>query len=54
MSTEEKQTELSEEQLQAMYMFLSINYESFTTEELEQWKVIMEKIDPNFNNETED
>jgi hypothetical protein len=48
------QKEITEEQLQALYMFISMNYESFTPHELEHWKIILEKIDPEFNNESED
>lgn len=43
--------ELTEEQLDAIYIFLSMNWETFTEEEKEYWKIIMEKIDPEFNYE---
>ena len=43
--------EISEEQLEALYIFLSINWETFTDDEKEYWKTIMEKIDPEFNYE---
>lgn len=43
--------EISEEQIEALYIFLSINWETFTDDEKEYWKIIMEKIDPEFNYE---
>lgn len=45
--------ELSEEQLQALYIYIAMNYESFDDGEKEYWKLIMEKLDPEFNNEEE-
>jgi hypothetical protein len=46
-----EQLEITEEQIQALYMFLSINWETFTDDEKQYWKIIMEKIDPEFNDE---
>jgi hypothetical protein len=46
-----KQQEISEEEIEALYIFLSLNWEEFKEEEKEYWKIIMEKIDPEFNNE---
>ena len=43
--------EISEEQIEALYIFLSISWEIFTEDEKEYWKIIMEKIDPEFNYE---
>jgi hypothetical protein len=43
--------EISEEQLEALYIFLSISWETFTDDEKEYWKIIMEKIDPEFSYE---
>lgn len=43
--------EITEEQIEALYIFLSINWETFTEEEKEYWKIIMEKIDPEFDYE---
>ena len=43
--------EISEEQIEALYIFLSISWETFTEDEKEYWKIIMEKIDPEFNYE---
>ena len=45
--------EITEEQIEALYIFLSINWETFTEEEKEYWKIIMEKIDPEFDYEYE-
>jgi hypothetical protein len=45
--------EITEEQIEALYIFLSINWETFTKEEKEYWKIIMEKIDPEFDYEYE-
>ena len=43
--------EISEEQIESLYIFLSISWETFTDDEKEYWKIIMEKIDPEFNYE---
>ena len=43
-------SEISQEQLQAIYVFLSINYEDMTTEEKLYWNYILEKIDPEYGN----
>ena len=41
--------EITDDQIEALYIFLSINWETFTEEEKEYWKIIMEKIDPEFD-----
>ena len=46
-----EQQEISEEEIEAIYIFLSISWETFTDEEKQYWKIIMEKIDPEFNYE---
>jgi archaellum component FlaC len=54
MSQEEEkieQLEITEEQLDALYMFLSLDWESLTDDEKHYWRIIMEKIDPQFNDE---
>ena len=54
MSQEEEkieQLEVTDEQIQALYMFLSLNWESLTDDEKQYWRIIMEKIDPEFNDE---
>ena len=43
--------EITDDQIEALYIFLSINWETFTEEEKEYWKIIMEKIDPEFDYE---
>ena len=49
MEKQEKQEEkLTESQLNALYMYLDMNADSMTAEELEMWKVILEKVDPEF------
>ena len=46
-----KDIELTEEDLDGLYMFLAMNYENFTEDEKLYWNIIMEKLDPNFKNE---
>jgi hypothetical protein len=43
--------EITEEQIDALYVFLSMNWESLTDQEKDHWRVIMEMIDKNFNDE---
>jgi hypothetical protein len=43
--------EITEEQLDALYILLSLNWETLTDDEKEYWKIIMEKIDKNFNDD---
>jgi FKBP-type peptidyl-prolyl cis-trans isomerase (trigger factor) len=43
-----KEIELTEEDLQAMYMYLAMNYETFSEDEKLYWNIIMEKLDPEF------
>jgi hypothetical protein len=43
--------EITEEQIDALYVLLSLNWETLTDDEKEYWKIIMEKIDKNFNDE---
>jgi hypothetical protein len=40
---------LTEDQLQALYIYLSMNYESMDENEKKAWYLIMEKIDKEFN-----
>ena len=46
-----KDIELTEEDLEGIYMFLAMSYEDFSDEEKLYWNIIMEKLDKNFNNE---
>jgi hypothetical protein len=43
--------EITEEQIDALYVFLSMNWESLTDQEKDHWRVIMEMVDKNFNDE---
>jgi hypothetical protein len=52
MNTENKETEkpqLTEEELQGMYMYLSMNYEQMTQEQKDTWIMLMNELDPEFN-----
>lgn len=46
-----KDIELTEEDLDGLYMFLAMSYENFTEEEKQYWNIIMEKLDPDFQHE---
>lgn len=46
-----KDIDLTEEDLDGLYMFLAMNYDTFTNEEKQYWNIIMEKLDPDFKNE---
>ena len=53
MNTENKETnkpQLTEEELQGMYMYLSMHYEQMTQEEKNTWIVLMNELDPEFSN----
>jgi hypothetical protein len=57
MNIENKETikpELTEEELQGLYMYLSMHYEELTEEEKKNWTLIMMELDPEFNNIEED
>jgi hypothetical protein len=43
------ENKLTDEQIQALYIYLSMNYESMDEEEKKVWYTIMEKIDSEFN-----
>ena len=43
-----KEIELSEKDLDAIYFYLEMNFEGMTEEEKEFWTKILEKIDKNF------
>jgi hypothetical protein len=42
--------ELTEEELQGLYMYLSMHYEQMTQEEKNVWVVLMNQLDSEFNN----
>lgn len=50
----EKQIELTEEKLQSIYIYLSAFMENMPSEELEMWKTILEKYDPEFNDQEDE
>lgn len=43
--------QLSEEELQAVYIYLAMHYEDMEEEEKQYWNYIMEKIDPEYGKE---
>ena len=43
------ENKLTDDQIQALYIYLSMNYESMDEEEKKVWYHIMEKIDIEFN-----
>jgi len=56
MNIENKETikpQLTEEELQGLYMYLSMNYEEFTEEEKMNWTLVMKELDPEFNDQDE-
>jgi len=53
MNTENKQTnksQLTEDELQGIYLYLSMYYEQMTQEQKNTWIVLMNEFDPEFNN----
>ena len=57
MNIENKETikpELTEEELQGLYMYLSMHYEELTEEEKKNWTLIMMELDPEFDDYEED
>jgi arsenate reductase-like glutaredoxin family protein len=57
MNIENKETikqQLTEEELQGLYMYLSMNYEDMNNEEKKYWYELMNELDPEFNNIEED
>jgi hypothetical protein len=40
---------LTDDQIQALYMYLSMNYEEMDSDEKKAWYYIMQKIDSEFN-----
>jgi len=43
--------EITEEQIHAIYLFLSMNYDEMTIDEKLYWHFILEKIDPEYGTE---
>jgi hypothetical protein len=53
MNTENKETEkpqLTEDELQGIYLYLSMYYEQMTQEEKNTWIILMNELDPEFSN----
>ena len=46
-----KYLEISEDELQAIYIYLAMNYEEMTMDEKLYWTYILEKIDPEYGTE---
>ena len=56
MDIENKETikpQLTEEELQGVYMYLSMHYEELTEEEKKNWTLLMKELDPEFDNHDE-
>jgi len=52
MNTENKETEkpqLTEDELQGIYLYLSMYYEQMTQEQKDTWIMLMNELDPEFN-----
>lgn len=45
---EEEKIEITEKHLDAIYMYIEMNFEEMTEEEKNIWLTILQKIDPNF------
>jgi hypothetical protein len=53
MNTENKETnkqQLTDDELQGIYLYLSMYYEQMTQEEKNTWIMLMNELDPEFNN----
>lgn len=46
-----EKNELTEEQLEALYIYLSLNYDSFSEEEKKFWFELMNELDQEFKQE---
>lgn len=56
MDTENKEINkpnLTEEELQGLYVYLSMHFKEFTQEQKNVWILLMKQLDPEFN-DTED
>jgi hypothetical protein len=52
MNTENKETnkpQLTEDELQGIYLYLSMYYEQMTQEQKDTWIMLMNELDPEFN-----
>ena len=50
-TTEQQELKLKESQLQALYAYLALSYDSMTKEEQNDWNILLEIIDPEYNEE---
>ena len=46
-----EKNEITEEQLEALYIYLSLNYDSFSEEEKKFWFELMNELDQEFKQE---
>ena len=46
-----EKNEITEEQLEALYIYLSLNYDSFNDEEKKFWFELMDELDQEFKQE---
>ena len=46
-----EKNEITEEQLEALYIYLSLNYDSFSDEEKKFWFELMNELDQEFKQE---
>lgn len=47
----EESVEISKDQLNAIYIYLAMNYDEMLIDEKLYWNTILEKIDPEYGNE---
>lgn len=51
--TDIESIELTEDQLQAIYMYLAMSYEDMSNDEKLYWNYVLEILDPEYGKETE-
>lgn len=57
MDTENKEInkpDITEEELQGLYMYLSMHFEGLTQEQKNTWILLMKQLDPDFNDIEDD
>ena len=50
-TTEQQEIKLKESEIQAMYAYLALSYDSMSKEEQNDWNLLMEILDPEYNEE---
>lgn len=50
-TTEQEQLKLRENEIQALYAYLALSYDGMTQEEKNDWNILLEIIDPEYNEE---